>query len=507
MRRCLALAVLVSGFLAAATLTAQVPPAAPPLALPLEPAPGGHIVFTRGVPITAQAGGLRATIPVPKLFVMNADGSGVKPFFATPDFTTASEPQWCAGYGALTFSSDWQQERSCCVQDIFFATADGRGHWRITGNELRGPAPKGYGAVTGVLRDNTKGGEWHLEKPSVGIHITAQGADGLVVHPGEAQDVDMVDPDTREKWGKERWRRFYLPKVAAGDKVWIKVWSSKHMGNLLFAGVKANTVNDIGEIELNIGNYYAGAAAITPDGKYAIGMGGIASVDTRAKTPIAGVDDAPIGSNMPVPGGAQALCVYDVATGVLLYSWDASRMGFNGARDPALSPDGRFVAMACGQFSLEGLALVEFESLRKGAPSPRVLVAGERILPSAATMGKTGNVSCGSPAWSPDGRTIAFTRVWLGEIVAGNLWLVGADGSGLRQLTNFGPDTLCTQPCFSPDGAALAFTLIRGKQGYIAPEQLLASNVNMNICRLDLATGQVTALTNDNASADPAWGR
>lgn len=101
---------------------------------------------------------------------------------------------------------------------------------------------------------------------------------------------------------------------------------------------------------------------------------------------------------------------------------------------------------------------------------------------------------------------IVFSRAALGEIAAGDLWVVNVDGSGLRQLTNLGPQKRAVQPCFSPDGKSVAFTLIGGKTGFIPPEQLLMLNVNMNVCAVDLAGGAIKQLTTDNGSAEPAWG-
>jgi TolB protein len=58
------------------------------------------------------------------------------------------------------------------------------------------------------------------------------------------------------------------------------------------------------------------------------------------------------------------------------------------------------------------------------------------------------------PAWSPDGRRIAFTHV-----VPPNefdIWVVHADGSGLRQLT--GEQGSDNYPAWSPDGSAIVYS-------------------------------------------------
>ncbi len=488
--------------------TLYPPPAGFRPALPLAAAAGGHILFTRGVPITAAGGGLALTIPVPKLFVMNGDGSGQQAFLAPGDFTMVKEARWSPDYKFLCFSSDWAEARSACVQDIFLAAADGSGLTRITGNELHGPAPAGYGAVTGIIRDNTQrpGELLTLEKPSVCINLAAQGGDGVIVHPGDPYEQEMIDADTKEKLDSERWRRFYLPKVAAGT-TWIKLWVTKHMGNLTIAPIKANTLNDVGEIELNVGNYYAGKGLLAEGGRYVVGMGGIASVDTDASVPIPNADgQIDPGNKTTSLGGVESLCVYDGPTGMIKFTWDTLKMGGNGARDPALSPNGHTLALACGQFSLENLALVELADLVAGRPQPQVLVPGQRLWPSLETGFKAFNVSAGCPAWSPDGNQLVFSRVALGEIVAGDLWIVNRDGSGLRQLTQLGPQKLATQPCFSPDGKRVAFTLVSGKDGFIATERLLALQVNMNVAVVEAAGGEVKLLTTDNVSAEPAWG-
>jgi TolB protein len=61
------------------------------------------------------------------------------------------------------------------------------------------------------------------------------------------------------------------------------------------------------------------------------------------------------------------------------------------------------------------------------------------------------------PAWSPDGKTIAFAR-YTGS---GAIWLIDADGSNERQLTTpRGEGDI--QPDWSPDGRWIAFSRATG---------------------------------------------
>ena len=108
--------------------------------------------------------------------------------------------------------------------------------------------------------------------------------------------------------------------------------------------------------------------------------------------------------------------------------------------DPAWSPDGRELAFATG---------------RAGAP-----VAGRGIsvispatrrfrMVTAPRFGRWDD----SPDWSPDGKTIAFTRhTRYGSAV----YLVGQDGRGLKRLT---PGT---SPSWSPDGRFLVVGTNKG---------------------------------------------
>ena len=60
------------------------------------------------------------------------------------------------------------------------------------------------------------------------------------------------------------------------------------------------------------------------------------------------------------------------------------------------------------------------------------------------------------PAWSPDGRKIAFTYVKEGGF---NVYVMNADGSGVKQLTRGGFDNW---PVWSPDSKQIAFNRVAG---------------------------------------------
>jgi dipeptidyl aminopeptidase/acylaminoacyl peptidase len=77
------------------------------------------------------------------------------------------------------------------------------------------------------------------------------------------------------------------------------------------------------------------------------------------------------------------------------------------------------------------------------------------------------------PRWSPDGKSIAFLSQRGGWDHA---WLIGADGSGLRQLTAMSSDI--ADLAWSPDGSRLACTVNRGGI--------------FDLCIIDVSTGQLT---------------
>jgi Tol biopolymer transport system component len=171
------------------------------------------------------------------------------------------------------------------------------------------------------------------------------------------------------------------------------------------------------------------------------------------------------------------------------------------ASDPAVSPDGQWIAMAWGVPTMSNLAVLALRDLLANTPRPRIVVPEEKRPFEATYLGAA------NPAWSPDGRMLAFSRtVMVRHFVSGNLCVVNADGSGLRQLTRAGPDQFCAQPCFSPDGRRIVFAILTGRQGPLAIEQLLLLQFSADLYVVNLDGSGLTRLTSDGVSCEPAWG-
>lgn len=142
---------------------------------------------------------------------------------------------------------------------------------------------------------------------------------------------------------------------------------------------------------------------------------------------------------------------------------------------PAVAPDGQRLALST---EIRG----------------RWLLATTRLDGSQLTLLGEGE----QPAWSPEGKRLAFTRAVGTDY---HLFLVDADSGGhVVQLTS-GPN-LDTSPAWSPDGKWLVFASNRGWQG--RPDASQHGTRNLFAVRPD-GTG-LTPLTQGNAVAiAPKW--
>ena len=105
------------------------------------------------------------------------------------------------------------------------------------------------------------------------------------------------------------------------------------------------------------------------------------------------------------------------------------------------------------QFSPDGSRIV-FESLRSGTQEIWVADADGR---NALQLTSFGGGRGGTPAWSPDGQTIAFD--WRKDDRRGDIYVVPVRGGAPRQLTDHPADDLV--PSWSRDGRSLYFASLR----------------------------------------------
>jgi dipeptidyl aminopeptidase/acylaminoacyl peptidase len=116
--------------------------------------------------------------------------------------------------------------------------------------------------------------------------------------------------------------------------------------------------------------------------------------------------------------------------------WSMGRVGA-----PAVSPDGRNVVYTVTHYDLEtdrGRTHLWLVPVAGG--EPRQLTHGD--------------ASASSPAWSPDGRSIAFVTARGDD--GRQIWLMPAAGGEARQLTRV--EGGASGPVWSPDGSLMAFT-------------------------------------------------
>lgn len=109
---------------------------------------------------------------------------------------------------------------------------------------------------------------------------------------------------------------------------------------------------------------------------------------------------------------------------------------------PSYSPDGNFVVFSRRPVHPPGKSRLWIISVSGGPARPLTPVDFP--------------LHCTRPAWSPDGNLIAFRAARMDEN-AGGIWVIGADGHGLRRLTDEEKfDDL--YPVWAPDGSWIAFS-------------------------------------------------
>ncbi len=173
---------------------------------------------------------------------------------------------------------------------------------------------------------------------------------------------------------------------------------------------------------------------------------------TGNTTPLLDADTPAYGARFS-PDGTWLSYVSPADEGVVLYrlSDGTQRLLSSRVGSPAaFSPDGAAVvvgdvALLEGQTGPEGeTSAVYLYRSRLDGDAPR-----ERLSPAGAQADS-------APAFSPDGQWIAFGRAPSGAAAGRQLWLMRADGSEARALTN-DPDVFHGPPNWSADGQTLLY--------------------------------------------------
>ena len=149
-------------------------------------------------------------------------------------------------------------------------------------------------------------------------------------------------------------------------------------------------------------------------------------------------------------------------------------------RQPAISPDGRWIASRSDRPQGRGIWLHSYSGATHRQLTDSALILGGDV---------------GVPAWGPDGQRLAYVR-------QGRIMLIGANGGASTKIAITGMGDGFDEPAWSPDGKQLAVS----GQWRGSARALLDGPPGAPIWLVDIATGTPRRLTPEAVAARaPSW--
>ena len=405
-----------------------------------------------------------------EIYVMNADGSGVTRL--THNDALDWQPAWSPDGRRIAFTST----RDGRYGEIYVMNADGSGVTRLTHNDASDwqPAwsPDGRRIAFVSHRDGRYGEIYVMN--AAGEPVSTPGDD--------SSDDDANTPPEAGSDGSD-----VTQLTHNDDDDWDPAWSpdgqriafvSDHDGRYGEIYVMNTDGSDVTRLTHN--RRWDGSPAWSPDGRR-----------------IAFVSDRHVGSIRSLRGGGWSIASgsHRDGRGVDIYVMnadgsDVTRLTHDGGNVYRVNADGSYVLSytydggSAPAWSPDGRRIA-FHSDRDRPYDYNIYVMNADG--SDATQLTHNDDDDWDPAWSPDGQRIAFVSDHDGD---SEIYVMNADGSDVTQLTHNDDDDW--DPAWSPDGQRIAFV-----SDHDGDSEIYVMNADGS---------DVTQLThNDDDDWDPAW--